>query len=217
MMAELDFLTSPLSFAVDLPSWVDPEPEAAGTISAFEGSRSIVYTPYSQLAEGAIPEWRHLYNLERGGATIGLYDRLGDPPQCHAAWHLSRGRLATFMNEPTATLTALETVIYAVDVIDRSPIPQLALRPPVSTSLRDAPEYADVLTFLPAPDADQSLVLTFTAVRGPFFERTSVSELDGRVRVTRVKRPGVRVAVDGPADALAHLKRLSSDVAQSVA
>ena len=216
---KLEFLLAGGSFEAELPDGYVSEPQASAVVVGFEGARTVGYCPTGLLEPDRLDDFTHHYDIEIDGYKVSFYERPTSPLTYTAVWQLAGGVVETFMDEPTAYLEALESVVRRIKVIERpGRPPRLLLSRGVRRGETSEPSHRDVLQFVADDEVPTSRLLRFFEEPAP--PRTSkggVSRTDPEGHtVFRTLSAGVRVELYGRGKSTAELDEAIDEVAATV-
>jgi hypothetical protein len=219
MQVQVSFLQAKGDYSAELPDPFDPRGEAHSVVVAFDGARSLTWVPDHHVPADLMGEFVHRYDVAESGVTVSLYDRQGTPPTFAALWRLPDGLLATFMDEPTPYIEALETVVRKLTVASRQgSVPRVNLNGNLKRGdTRDIP-YRDALQFFPRDGGVQGFpVVRFREEPKPPKEPQRGVTTDGRADYAFQRLPlGVHVEASGPVGTAAELEQLVDGVASTL-
>lgn len=221
MKVAISFLTIDGIYAADLPAELDPAPEASAAWS-YEGDRWVTFVPGTRFDPARdLEEFNPVFDLERDGTRVSVYERTYDPPLLSALWRLPSGYLGTFIAYPLpATAEAMSTVIDAITIesVGGGPVPRLTFASPLSRSDPEGLEQGNTLAFVPANALRWWPYVKFTEAPGASGSSGGV-ETDAGTQVAtawNVAAPGMIVSCAAPQESKDEIVDLSAQIASSV-
>jgi hypothetical protein len=221
MKVSISFLTIDGAYAADLPAELDPAPDARAAWS-YQGDRWVTFAPDTRFDPAReLEEFKPLFDLERDGIRVSVYERTYDPPLLSALWGLPTGYLGTFVADPLpATAEAMTTVINAIAVesVGQGAVPQVAFASPLSRSNPEDSDLANSLTFMPADTSRSWPYIKFAEAPGATAADMGVrtEATSQTVSASNLAAPGLVVSCAGPQESRQQIVDLSAQVAGSV-
>jgi hypothetical protein len=216
----VNFLTAPGTFSVDLPSGVDPRPELSGVIAFDMGPRAAVYETSDRRTDpSSDSEFAPKFELRKDGIRISVLERIAEPRFLLAFWRLPDGYIHTHVDDQVGCNADLEgaikTIVSHTDVrLTRAGLPMLSLREPLEPGDVRDPFQRDTISFAPAASSDPVMRL----VKEPSWAGPgrNTRRFDSSIQVNVTTDYSVTVRVEGAADQQEHLERIADKVAASL-
>jgi hypothetical protein len=222
MFAQANFLTTPDSYAFDLPELVDPAPMLHAVVRLDGGARELTYEPRSYRSDPDLERGlAHRFDVVRDHIRVSVYERLAEPSDLIAFWRLIDGYLITFVDDQLQCGADLEsgirTVIANLSVrVTRFGLPAVELRAPLLPGDVRDPFQREMITFRPREPGVDGLGVTITRQPPWVYEGSSRRQDEFTASRSVTTALGITVECAGPRQYDLQLQQYAADMASSV-